>query len=346
MENKLSFPSYHNGSINAIKLNYQGDKIATCGNDCKINIFSLDKIKSSIDKQPISELINNGHEQSIWDLSFSHPSLGNYLASCGYDNKLIIWKENDLNPNIYENIYTKIHSSSVNCCKFAPKEYGLIILCGLSDGSISLHQFNKNSNSWVCHILEKIHKNGINSVDWAPSLIPISFEDVDDDNENNSNDNFNNNNNLNDNNIFNELNPMRFVTCGNDNKIHIFVSKDNIYSFIEESFEKEIKYESAPKSVSFLNYVGYAYLTFAAGFEDGKCIIFRYDSDNKLWMTQDEIDIGNPIIKVNWSECGTYLGISYKSENGNDNDNENIVFFKQNLDEKWIKCDVNNELLK
>ena len=45
MENKLSFPSYHNGSINAIKLNYQGDKIATCGNDCKINIFSLDKIK-------------------------------------------------------------------------------------------------------------------------------------------------------------------------------------------------------------------------------------------------------------------------------------------------------------
>ena len=93
-----------------------------------------------------------------------------------------------------------------------------------------------------------------------------------------------------------------------------------------------------------MNYFGYAYLTFAAGFEDGKCIIFRYDSDNKLWSTQDEIDIGNPIIKVNWSECGTYLGISYKSEN--DNDNENIVFFKQNLYEKWIRCDINNEMQK
>ena len=159
MEQKITFPSFHNGSVNSIKLNYLGDKISTCGNDCKINIFSLDKIKSSIDKQPISELINNGHEQSIWDLSFSHPSLGNYIASCGYDNKLIIWQENKSNPNIFENIYTKVHSSSVNCCKFAPKEYGLIVLCGLSDGSISLHQFNKNSNSWII-VMKKFIKKG------------------------------------------------------------------------------------------------------------------------------------------------------------------------------------------
>ena len=323
MENKITFPSFHNGSVNSIKLNHQGDKIATCGDDCKINIFSLEKIKSSMDKHPISELINNGHEQSIWDLSFSHPSLGNFIASCGYDNKLIIWEENKSNPNIYDNIYTKIHSSSVNCCKFAPKEYGLIILCGLSDGSISLHQFNKNSNSWIFNSIEKIHKNGINCVDWAPSIPPINFEDVDDEEENNENEN-------------NELNPMRFITCGNDNKIHIFVGQgDNIFSFNEEFFEKELDFESAPKSVCFLNYVGYAYLTFAAGFEDGKCIIFKYDSDNKLWMIKDEINVDSPILKVSWSECGTYLGISCK------NDNEPIVFFKENLDEKWIKCDIN-----
>ena len=338
MENKITFPNYHNGPINSIKINYTGDKIATCGDDCKINIFSLEKIKSCNDKQPISELYNNGHEQSIWDLSFSHPILGNFLASCGYDNKLIIWKENKSNPNIYENIYTKIHSSSVNCCKFAPKEYGLIILCGLSDGSISLHQFNKNSNSWIFQNFEKIHKNGINSVDWAPPIPPIDFDDVDDDYDENEK-NENNMNNFRDN---NELNPMRFVTCGNDNKIHIYIGQgDNINSFVEEFFEKEINYECAPKSVCFLNYVGYAFLTFAAGFEDGKCIIFKYDSDNKFWIVKDEINVGSPIIKVSWSECGTFLAISCR------NDNEPIVFFKENLDEKWIKCDnIINELNK
>ena len=338
MEQKISFPSYHNGSVNSIKINYQGDKIATCGNDCKINIFSFEKIKTSMDKQPISELINNGHEQSIWDISFSHPDLGNYIASCGYDNKLIIWKENKSNPNIYENIYTKVHLSSVNCCKFAPKEYGLIVLCGLSDGSISLHQFNKNSNSWVFHTIEKVHKNGINSVDWAPALIPINFDDVEENEINDINNNNINNNNEFNYNLFNELNPMRFVTCGNDNKIHIYVGQgDNINSFIEEFFEKDFNYESACKSVSFLNYVGYAYLTFAAGFEDGKCFIFKYDSDNKLWNIKDEIYVESPIMKVSWSECGTYLGISLRNEN------EPIVFFKENMDEKWIKCDVNKK---
>lgn len=230
MEQKITFPSFHNGSVNSIKLNYLGDKIATCGNDCKINIFSLDKIKSSIDKQPISELINNGHEQSIWDLSFSHPSLGNYIASCGYDNKLIIWQENKSNPNIFENIYTKVHSSSVNCCKFAPKEYGLIVLCGLSDGSISLHQFNKNSNSWIYHCYEKIHKKGVNDVDWAPSQIPLNFDDVDEE-ENENNNDFNN--------IINELNPMRFVTCGNDNKIHIYVGQEIILIHLLKNFSKK-----------------------------------------------------------------------------------------------------------
>ena len=197
MENGISFPSFHNGVVNSIKLNQTCDKIATCGNDYKINIFSLDKIKKNNDKCLESELVNNGHEQSIWDLSFSHPSLGNYLASCGYDNKLIIWKENESNPNIYENIYTYIHQASVNCCKFAPHEYGLIILCGVSDGSVSLHEYKKNSNSWSLQTIEKVHNNGINSKEWAPSIPPINSDDIEDDN----------------NYDFNELNPMRFITC-------------------------------------------------------------------------------------------------------------------------------------
>ena len=182
MENNISFPSFHNGAVNSIKFNYTCDKIATCGNDYKINIFSFDKIKKNSENSLESELINNGHEQSIWDLSFCHPSLGKYLASCGFDNKLIIWKENESNPNIYDNIYTYNHQASVNCCKFAPHEYGLIVLCGVSDGSISLHEYKPNANSWSCQIIEKVHKNGINSIDWAPSIPPINFEDIEDEN--------------------------------------------------------------------------------------------------------------------------------------------------------------------
>ena len=56
---------------------------------------------------------------------------------------------------------------------------------------------------------------------------------------------------------------MRFFTCGNDNKIHIYVGQvNNINFFFEEFFQKDFNYESSCKSVCFLNYVWYAYLTF------------------------------------------------------------------------------------
>ena len=207
----------------------------------------------------------------------------------------------------------------MNCCKFSPYEYGLIVLCCVSDGSISSHEYKPNSNSWSSQIIEKVHKNGINSIDWAPSIPPINFEDIEDEN------NYDNN----------ELNPMRFITCGNDNTIHIYKSQNNnISTFVEEINEdndRNFMYESIPKSVSFLNYVGYAYLTFAVGFEDGKCLIYKYNSDNNSWKIKAELNLNCPIIKVSWSSCGTYLGIS------SFNSNEQIRFFKENMDEKWVE---------
>jgi protein transport protein SEC13 len=76
----------------------------------------------------------------VWQVSWSHPRFGNILASCGFDKKVLIWKEISLNnwEKIYE--YTE-HKNSVNSLAFAPQEYGLILLCGSSDGSISLHEY-------------------------------------------------------------------------------------------------------------------------------------------------------------------------------------------------------------
>ena len=324
MENEIIFQSFHKGDLNSIRFNYKGDKIATCGNDNKINIFSFDKIKTKQKNILDYELTKNGHEQSIWDISFSHESLGNYLASCGYDNKLIIWKQNDSNTKEYNNIYTHITQGSVNCCKFCPKEYGLIVLCGVSDGSISLLEYNQTSNKWNVETIKKVHQSGINSIDWAPAIPPLNFDEIEDENSYDCN----------------ELNPMRFITCGNDNKIHIYKSQNNkINSFrdeVNEDNENIFSFESTPKSVSFLNYVGYAYLTFAVGLEDGKCLIYKLDEDNNIWIIKDEININESIIKVNWSSCGNFLGLSTLG-----NSNEQIRIFKENMDEKWVEIEKN-----
>ena len=171
---KVEIPTNHNGSINSAIFNFNGMKFATCGNDGIINIYSSEKIFTSGQNiQPEIKLIKNGHSKPILNLSFSHPINGTYLASSGQDKKLIIWKEKS--QNNYENIYEYKHESSVTCCKFAPYKYGLIIICGTEKGDITIHELQKNYQKWNVHILKNIHKNGINSIDWAPDSQPINI---------------------------------------------------------------------------------------------------------------------------------------------------------------------------
>ena len=34
-----------------------------------------------------------GHEGPVWQVTWAHPKFGSLLASCGFDHKVIVWKE-------------------------------------------------------------------------------------------------------------------------------------------------------------------------------------------------------------------------------------------------------------
>ena len=319
---KVEIPSNHNGTINIAEFNYNGNKFATGGIDGIINIFSSEKIfKEGKNLEPDIKLIKNAHNKSILNLSFSHPIYGNYIASCGHDKKLIIWKEKSINE--YENIYEYKHDSPVKCCKFAPYQYGLIVICGTLNGDITIHELQKNYQKWNFHILKNIHENGINSIDWAPAISPIDIFLTDEENSIEKNEEKSDQeDNLDD------LEPMKFISCGNDGYINFFVSKKNtIDSF---SKEKEICLESIPNVVAFLNFVGYTQIVFACGLNNGKCLIYKYL--NNEWKNTYKIDVKGDICKLNWSLCGTYLGISSRNEKDNI-----IKFYRENMDESWVE---------
>lgn len=320
----LLLETNHSGSVNKAEFSYNGMKFATCGNDGKINIYSTEKIFSERKNiSPEAVLIKDGHSQPIYDLSFSHPCYGTYLSSCGYDKKLIIWKERSMND--YENIYEYKHNSLVKCCKFAPYQYGIIILCGTDDGSLSIHELQKTTQKWNNHVLIDAHKNGINSVDWAPATPPVNFLADSESDDNDDDENIEDNHDI--------LEHMSFISCGNDCIINIFqAEKNTIDSFtVIKSIDLEGK---IPRDIAFLNFVGYIELTFACGLDDGRCLIYKkYESD---WKNTFTINLGSSIVKICWSNCGTYLGISSRNE-GN-NDNNPIRFFRQNMDETWVEA--------
>lgn len=39
----------------------------------------------------VSQLV--GHEGPVWQVTWAHPKFGSLLASCGFDHKVIVWKE-------------------------------------------------------------------------------------------------------------------------------------------------------------------------------------------------------------------------------------------------------------
>jgi len=114
----------------------------------------------------VSDLI--GHEGPVWQVAWAHPKFGPILASCSYDRRVIIWRED--RPNIWSKIYEyKDHELSVNSVAWAPHELGLILACGSSDGYISI--LTQKGIEW-----QKVrflgHTLGVNAVSWAPAALP------------------------------------------------------------------------------------------------------------------------------------------------------------------------------
>lgn len=99
------------------------------------------------------------HTGPVWQVSWAHPKFGQILASCSYDGKVIIWKEQQPASAGWAKI--KEHSlhtasgtsrphpllsstnslDSVNSVSWAPHELGAILACASSDGKISVLTF-------------------------------------------------------------------------------------------------------------------------------------------------------------------------------------------------------------
>jgi protein transport protein SEC13 len=100
-------------------------------------------------------------------VAWAHPKFGNILASCSYDGKVLIWREQS---NTWQKIYeVALHTASVNLVSWAPHEAGCLLACASTDGNVSVLEFK--DNAWS-HQIFQAHGSGVNSVSWAPAVAP------------------------------------------------------------------------------------------------------------------------------------------------------------------------------
>lgn len=126
------------------------------------------------------------HEGPVWQVAWAHPKFGSLLASCSYDGRVIIWKEqsspSQQPPAMIRGApapkastapaWIKVkehrgHESSVNSIAWAPVEYGLHLACGSSDGRVSILSYMVEEGSWRVTNWNA-HQIGCNAVAWCP----------------------------------------------------------------------------------------------------------------------------------------------------------------------------------
>lgn len=151
----------HEDLIHDAVLDYYGKKLATSSSDKTIKIFDVE----GTDNYKLAETLV-GHDGPVWQVAWAHPKFGSILASCSYDGKAIIWKEQPETQQWSIIAEHAIHLASVNSVLWAPHELGAVLLCTSSDGRVSVIDFNEDGTT--SHVVFDAHAIGVNSASWAP----------------------------------------------------------------------------------------------------------------------------------------------------------------------------------
>jgi len=165
MIEKTSFiNTKHEGMIHDVQYDYYGRRMATCSSDGSIQIFDVTKDNSAQGETTVELASIKAHNGPVWQIAWAHPKFGNVLASCGFDKKVIIWRE--IKNNDWQEAISFDLQASINAITWAPWECGLKLLSCSADGTISLFS-RRPDDQWDPPLTFPAHDSSVNSVSWA-----------------------------------------------------------------------------------------------------------------------------------------------------------------------------------
>uniref|UniRef100_A0A0G4I5V7 Uncharacterized protein n=1 Tax=Chromera velia CCMP2878 TaxID=1169474 RepID=A0A0G4I5V7_9ALVE len=288
-----SFDAAHGAPIHDAQLDFYGKRLATASADNSIRIWDV----STETPQFLCELL--GHDGPVWQVAWAHPKFGNLLASCSYDKRVIVWKE--ARNGAFEPCYRhEEHQASVNSCAFAPAECGLHLVCGSSDGQVSVLSYRPESSGWESKSFEA-HAAGVNAVGFS---CPLGEGEA-------------------------GLQNLNIVTGGCDTDVSVWKWGVQLHQWeptnprFPKGHEKWVRDVAwRPGSSSSTNMI-------ASCAEDGMVILWSQDSPNSQWGPVHQEKLGEPVWRVSWSITGSLLAASF-------GDNQTVLF-KEALNGSWEK---------
>lgn len=304
------------------QMDYYAKRLATCSSDATIKIFEV----TAESQRHVADLL--GHEGPVWQVAWAHPKFGSVLASCGYDRKIIVWREQEGAKNQWTKVFEFArHELSVNSIAFAPHELGLVLAAGSSDGQISIITQNSDG-SWAFESFQA-HKLGVNAVSWAPAAAPGSLLTANASGTAAAT-TFNNE-------------AARLVSGGCDTKVKIWAirppsvpqgtaqsSPATNVATLEHTLEDHTDWV---RDVQWAPNIGLPSNTIASASQDGKVIIWTQEfneAGKSPWQKHYLEPFQNETVwRVSWSLTGNILAVT--------SGDARITLWKESLDHQW-KC--------
>ena len=285
----------HASVIHDISMDFYGKRLATSSADGTIKIVGV----NGNSHQHLATL--SGHNGPVWQVSWAHPKFGSILASCGYDGKVILWKER-ANPSEWaeDHVFSE-HKVSVNSVSWAPHEIGLVLACGASDGCI-LVLSARSDGGWDSTRIDQAHPVGVTSLSWAPPTVPGALVGS---------------------------GPMDLVqklaSGGCDNTVKVWKLYNGNWKM--DCFPPLQMHSGWVRDVSWAPNLGLPKSTIASASEDGTVVIWTVAREGDQWEGRLLNDFKTPVWKVSWSLTGNLLAVA--------DDHNNVTLWKEVADGEW-----------
>lgn len=267
------FETGHQDTVHDAQFDYYGKLVATCSSDRLVKVFSVNgkSVTHSAD------LV--GHQGPVWQISWSHPKNGAYLASCGFDGTILIW-HNATNDSIH---WQQVHqitsegSSSVNSVAWAPYEMqggNKLVAGACADGSILIAE--QDQQQWVTSVIPHAHAIGATGVSWAP--------------------------------VLGQAVVKRCATCGCDGMIKVWVYDHTSQSWVQEGGSLA-GHQDWVRSVAWAPAAGLnSSATMVSAGEDGKVIVWKHNGHG--WKETVVHHFDRPVWKASWSHNGSMIAVT------------------------------------
>lgn len=285
----------HQDVVHDVSMDYYGKRMATASSDTTIKIIGV----SGSSHQHLATL--SGHQGPVWQVAWAHPKFGSMLASCGYDGRVILWKEGSKPDEWTQAHVFADHKSSVNSISWAPHELGLCLACGSSDGNISVFT-SRADGGWDTAKIDQAHPVGVTSVSWAPALAPGALVGS------------------------GPLDPVQKLASGGcDNTVKVWKLYNGNWKM--DCFPALQMHADWVRDVAWAPNLGLPKSTIASASQDGTVVIWTVAKEGDQWQGRVLHDFKTPVWRVNWSLTGNILAVA--------DGNNNVTLWKEAVDGEW-----------